>query len=60
MNLEGLTKLSGDASFREFYRKKAKKNSILIYAKKQKKKNLLIYSAINNLLLKKKLKHPDF
>ena len=58
MNLDGLTKLSGDASFRDFYRKKTKNNSIFIYAKKQKKKNLLIYSAINNLLLKKKIKAP--
>ena len=58
MNLDELTKLSGDASFREFYRKKSKKNSIVVYAEKQKKKNLVIYSAINGLLLKKKIKAP--
>ena len=35
MNFDGLTKLSGDASFREFYRKKTKNNSIFIYTKKR-------------------------
>tara|TARA_B100000965_G_scaffold322665_1_gene284213 strand:- start:1297 stop:2256 length:960 start_codon:yes stop_codon:yes gene_type:complete len=59
MNLNNLKKLSGDASFRSFYRKKNLKNSsVLIYCKKQKKSNLLIYDAINNLLIKKKLLAP--
>ena len=59
MNLNKLKKLSGDASFRSFYRNKnSKVNSIIVYAKKQKKNNLLIYAALNNLLIKKKLSAP--
>ena len=54
MNLNQFTKISGDASFREFYRKKNKKKSIIVFSRKQKKKNLVIYSAINQLLIKKK------
>ncbi len=41
MNLDKLVQLSGDASFRKFYRDKSKKKSIIVYAKKEKKK---IYS----------------
>ena len=56
MNLNNLTKLSGDASFRSFYRKKNnKQTSILVFCKKQKKTNLINYEDINNLLNKKKL-----
>jgi len=59
MNLNKLKKLSGDASFRSFYRKKNfKQSSILVFSRKQKKINLLIYSAINNLLIKKNLLAP--
>ena len=59
MNLNNLKKLSGDASFRSFYRKKNnKQTSILVFCKKQKKKNLINYEAINNLLNKKKLLAP--
>ena len=59
MNLIKLKKLSGDASFRSFYRKENfKKSSILVYCKKQKKSNLLIYEAINNLLIKNNLPAP--
>ena len=59
MNLNNLKKLSGDASFRSFYRKKKHKHSsILIFCKKQKKSNLVIYEAINNLLIKKNLSAP--
>ena len=59
MNLNKLKKLSGDASFRSFYRKKNYKNSsIIVYCKKQKKSNLLIYEAINNLLTKNNLPAP--
>ena len=59
MNLKNLKKLSGDASFRTFYRKKKyKQSSIFVYCKKQKKNNLVIYEAINNLLIKKKLLAP--
>ena len=49
------TLLSGDASFRKFYRKK---KSIIVYADKEKKKNLLIYDAINKVLIKNKIKAP--
>jgi len=59
MNLNKLKKLSGDASFRSFYRNKnSKYSSIIVYSKKEKKNNLLIYSAINNLLIKKNLSAP--
>ena len=55
MNLNSLKKLSGDASFRNFYRNK---NSILVYCKKEKKNNLLIYDAVNKILLKNKILAP--
>ena len=56
---EKLTKIKGDASFREFYRKKLKsKSSIVVYAKKEKVKNLLIYDAINKLLIENKILAP--
>jgi len=59
MNLNKLKKLSGDASFRYFYRKKnLKQSSVFVYCKKQKKINLVIYDAINNLLIKKNLLAP--
>ena len=42
-----LKKISGDASFREFYRlKKGNKTSIIVQAKKNKFKNLIIYVII--------------
>ena len=55
MNLHKLKKISGDASFRVFYRKK---NSILIYCKKEKKINLEVYDAINKILNKNKILAP--
>ena len=60
MNLNyNLIPLSGDASFRKFYRKKnKKKNSIIIFCEKEKKSNLLIYDAINKVLIKNKIKAP--
>ena len=59
MNFNKLKKLSGDASFRYFYRKKLfKQSSVLVYCKKQKKINLVIYDAINNLLIKNNLLAP--
>ena len=59
MNLKNLKKLSGDASFRSFYRKKNnKQSSIIVFCKKQKKSNLVIYEAINNLLIKENLVAP--
>ena len=52
-------KISGDASFREFFRIVAnKKSSILVIAKKEKYQNLVAYSAINNFLIKKKILAP--
>jgi len=46
-----LKKISGDASFREFYRvKKNNKNSIIVFARKEKYKNLIVYSVVNKIL----------
>ena len=55
MNLGKLKSLSGDASFRKFYRKN---NIIIVLSKKDVKKNLLIYDAINKILIKNKIKAP--
>ena len=57
MNLSknNLVLLSGDASFRKFYRKN---KSIIVFCKKNKKKNLLIYDAINKILINNKIKAP--
>ncbi len=55
MNLNKLKKLTGDASFRNFYR--GKKN-IFVYCKKNKKSNLLVYDAINKILIRKKILAP--
>ena len=60
MNLNNLTQLSGDASFRNFYRKKNKdKTSIIVFSKKEKKNNLLIYDAINKILIKNNISAPN-
>ena len=56
MNLNKLKKLSGDASFRHFYRSR---NSIIVYCIKNKKSNLLDYDAINKILIKKKVIAPS-
>ena len=54
-----LKKISGDASFREFYRlKKNNKTSIIVSAKKEKFKNLAVYAAINNVLNKNRINAP--
>ena len=54
-----LKKISGDASFREFYRlQKGKNTSIIIQAKKEKFKNLITYIAINKILEKHKIYAP--
>ena len=46
-----LRKISGDASFRQFYRvKKNNKTSIIVFAKKEQYKNLIVYSAVNKIL----------
>ena len=55
MNLNNLIKLSGDASFRKFYRSK---KSVIVFCQKEKKSNLLIYDSINKLLIKNKIKAP--
>ena len=51
-----LKKISGDASFRVFYRGK---NSIYVYSDRDKYKNLLVYDAINKILLKNKIFAPE-
>ena len=54
-----LKKISGDASFREFYRlKKNYKTSIIVFAKKEKYKNLIVYSIVNNILNTHKISAP--
>ena len=57
MNLNRFKKLTGDASFRNFFRNK-KNQSIIVYCKKDKYKNLLIYEAINRLLNDHKINSP--
>ena len=54
-----LKKISGDASFREFYRlKKGNKTSIIVQANKEKFKNLIAYVIINNILKKNRINAP--
>ena len=54
-----IRKISGDASFREFYKiEKKSKSTILVRANKDKFKNLIVYAAINELLIKNKIKAP--
>jgi N-acetylmuramate 1-kinase len=54
-----LKKISGDASFREFYRlKKNNKTSIIVFAKKEKYKNLIVYSIVNKILNSNKIIAP--
>ncbi len=55
MNLNKLKKITGDASFRNFYR--GNKN-IIVHCKKNKKSNLLEYDAINKILIKKNIIAP--
>ena len=56
MNLNNHKLLSGDASFRKFYR--TSKNSIIVFCKKNKYSNLVIYDAINRCLNKNKIRAP--
>ena len=45
-----LKKISGDASYREYYRlEKNKKTSIIVFARQEKYKNLIVYSAVNKI-----------
>ena len=56
-----LLSISGDASFRQYYRKfNQKKNlsSIIVISKKEKNKNLLVYTAINQFLLDHNIRTP--
>ena len=55
MNLSKFKSLSGDASFRKFYRYN---NVIIVVSKKETRKNLLIYDAVNKILIKNKIKAP--
>ena len=54
-----LKRISGDASFREFYRLgKYNKTSIIVYAKKEKFKNLIVYAVVNKILNINKVNAP--
>ena len=54
-----LKKISGDASFREYYRlEKNKKTSIIVFARQEKYKNLIVYSAVNKILNKNNILAP--
>ena len=54
-----LKKISGDASFRDFYRlKKGNKTSIIVQANKEKFKNLITYVIINKILRENKINAP--
>ena len=54
-----IKKISGDASFREFYKiEKNSKYTILVKANKDKFRNLIIYAAVNELLIKNKINAP--
>jgi len=58
--MKNLIKIKGDASFREFFKKKKKDySSIVVFAKKEKFKNLLVYDAINKILNKNKVLAPN-
>ncbi len=56
MNLNNYKQLSGDASFRKFYR--SPQNSVIVFSKKNKYLNLAIYEAINSCLIKNGVKAP--
>ena len=52
-------KIKGDASFRNFFRKKKGNfSSIIVFAKKEKLKNLIIYDSVNKILIKNKILAP--
>jgi len=54
-----IKKISGDASFREFYKiEKNFKSTILVKANKDKYRNLIVYAAVNEILIKNKIKAP--
>ena len=54
-----LKKISGDESFREFYRlQKNKKNTIIVKANKEKFQNLIVYTLVNKILNNNNIKAP--
>ena len=54
-----IKKISGDASFREFYKiEKNSKSTILVKANKEKYRNLIVYAAVNELLITNNIKAP--
>mgnify|MGYP001205906240 FL=1 len=55
MNLKNFKKLSGDASFRQFFRSN---NAVIVFSKKDKTSNLLVYDAINSILLNNNILAP--
>ena len=58
--MKNLKKIEGDASSREFFRKKDKKiTSIIVYTQKDKSKNLLVYDAVNKILIKNDVLAPS-
>ena len=58
--MKNLKNIKGDASFRNFFRKKNKNNSsIIVFAKKEKFQNLIVYDAINRILNKNKILAPS-
>jgi len=57
--MKNLTKIKGDASSREFFRKQNNNNSsVLVFAKKEKFKNLIVYDSINKILIKNRILAP--
>tara|TARA_Y100000590_G_scaffold204627_1_gene232098 strand:+ start:498 stop:1448 length:951 start_codon:yes stop_codon:yes gene_type:complete len=56
MNLNKMKLLTGDASFRKYYR--SSNNSIIVFSRKNKYSNLVIYDAINKCLNKNRVKAP--
>ena len=56
MNLNNYKQLSGDASFRKFYR--SSQNSVIVFSKKNKYLNLAIYDAVNSCLIKNGINAP--
>jgi aminoglycoside/choline kinase family phosphotransferase len=55
-----IKKISGDASFREFYKiEKNLKSTILVKANKDKYRNLIVYAAVNEILIKNKIIAPQ-
>ncbi len=57
--MKNLIKIKGDASSREFFRKKNNGNSsIIVFSKKEKAKNLIVYDSINKILIKNGILAP--